>query len=68
MMDNTDSGNTKPNIVFKRNNNANDYNWTIDRDILKKIYEDIDGDATMGDIEQVLLSVEKYQKEFFKDE
>jgi hypothetical protein len=22
----------------------------------------------MGDIEQVLLSVEKYQKEFFKDE
>ncbi len=62
----TNSGNTKPNIVFKRN--ENDYNWTIDRDILKKIYEDIDGDATMGDIEQVLLSVEKYQKEFFKDE
>lgn len=64
----TDSGNTKPNIVFKRNNDTNDYNWTIDRDILKKIYEDIDGDATMGDIEQVLLSVEKYQKEFFKNE
>lgn len=64
----TDSGNTKPNIVFKRNENGNDYNWIIDKEILKKIYEDVDGDATMGDIEQVLLSVEKYQKEFFKDE
>ena len=63
---NSDSGNTKPNIVFKRDKDS--FGWEIDREILKKIYEDIDGDATMGDIEQVLLSVEKYQKEFFKDE
>lgn len=57
--------NDKPCIVFKRDHNS--YNWTIDVEVLKKIYEDIDGDATMGDIEQVLLSVEKYQKEFLEE-
>lgn len=54
-----------PVMVFKRDKDSN--NWIIDREILKKIYSEIDGDATMGDIEQVLLSLEKNWESFLED-
>lgn len=54
-----------PVMVFKRDKDSN--NWIIDREILKKIYSEIDGDATMGDIEQVLLSIEENWESFLED-
>ena len=54
-----------PVVFFKRDKDTN--NWVIDREILKKIYNEIDGDATMGDIEQVLLSLEKNWESFLED-